>query len=285
MDSTASPADLNEVRHISSDEENVPKLPSKIRKRLIVESDDDEAVNSENGKDIEEDLEAGSDVDDEDLSAEDADDSGEDGSGEDAEMEDDDEDEESDVSSCSSVLSLDSEFSWNEFDYVDDDINNSFIQDEEENLRERYNAAMKLLLSEQAEEGFDSLTILYEDPLIQKQFSTSLSNFDWEMAKSKYIKNCEPKLRVIAFGVTRALAKFAKDPILFYLQALSLRPTDKTLWYEFGCSSARLHNWKTAELAFKQCLNDADSKVKLAIVYFYSKDYHSKSTILPESVS
>uniref|UniRef100_A0A914ZAQ5 Uncharacterized protein n=1 Tax=Panagrolaimus superbus TaxID=310955 RepID=A0A914ZAQ5_9BILA len=133
-----------------------------------------------------------------------------------------------------------------------------------------------MLLSEQAEEGFDSLSMLYEEPLIQKQLITDFTKFDWEKAKTQFVKSCEPKMRMLTFGITRALARFANDPTLFYLQALSLRPTDKPLWYEFGCATARLQNFKTSEMAFKQCLSPySDAGIKLAIVYFYSKDYHS----------
>ena len=136
---------------------------------------------------------------------------------------------------------------------------------------------MRLLLSEQAEEGFDSLSILYNEFLVQKQLTSDFISFDWDKAKTLFVKNCEPKMKMLTFGITRALARFAKNPTLFYFQALSLRPTDKALWYEFGCSSARLHNWKTAEMAFKQCLSHrSDAGLKLALVYFYSNQYHSE---------
>uniref|UniRef100_A0AC34GDT9 Uncharacterized protein n=1 Tax=Panagrolaimus sp. ES5 TaxID=591445 RepID=A0AC34GDT9_9BILA len=134
--------------------------------------------------------------------------------------------------------------------------------------------------SEQAEEGFDSLSILYEEPLTRKHLTSNYTSFDWEKAKTQFVKSCKPKMRMLTFGITRALARFAKDPTIF--QALSVRSTDKPLCSEFE-KDGRRQNFKTSEMAFKQCLSPySDAGIKLAFANFYSKDYHKCLPLLGE---
>uniref|UniRef100_A0A7E4VPV1 TPR_REGION domain-containing protein n=1 Tax=Panagrellus redivivus TaxID=6233 RepID=A0A7E4VPV1_PANRE len=279
---------------VSSDEEDRQALSRRKRKRKkITDDEEDIDITAETNGDASpsKSNNVTTDSGSEDLSSEDSDaESGED--------EDDDEsasssgdvstvtDSDSDDSSEGSTGSEDEVMSWDEFNYLGEgNSNDSFVSPEveEEHLKERFSEAMRLLFNENSnQQGFDSLTALLEEPLIASQRVPDLSTFDWSKAKAEYIRSCEPKLKMIAFGINRALARFAEPCIGFYLQALALRPVDKALWYEFGCAAAKAKEWKTAEMAFLECQADPNAVMKLAIVYFYAKEYHKCLPLLKQ---
>lgn len=252
-----------DIESMLKDDDDEVVIPKKRRKRMLVDSDE------ENDSTAAEVVLSSSESEGENESE--VDDEAEDGSsGSSVEVE---EDEEEDSESDEESTSEDSELDWTDLFVMDGGIG-STPEAEEQRIREKLNTAIKSLLSDRAQVGFEMLCSLSQESLIQQQRVKDIESIDWDQAKKSYNRACEPRMRTLAFYIFRALARVCTTPVGFYLQALAIRPTHKPLWYEFGCVAASVRNWKWAELAFKECIQDPDAVAKLTIIYFYSKQFH-----------
>ncbi|KAE9555056.1 hypothetical protein FO519_001717 [Halicephalobus sp. NKZ332] len=227
---------------VDSDEENEPTAAE-----IIISSSDSESSGSSDGE------------------AEDAEDESE-GSGESESEYDSDSDE------TSSEVSENTPLVW-EAVFMDGDLGTT-SEAEEGRLQERFDSATKLIGSSRVQEGFELLCSILKEPLIQKQRVPDIGSIDWTALKTTFNPHLESKMRTLAFSVYREIARITTKPIGFYIQALTIRPIDRRLWYEFGCAAAKQKNWRWAEMAFKECQQDPDAVLKLILVYFYSEQYH-----------
>uniref|UniRef100_A0A914CDR2 Uncharacterized protein n=1 Tax=Acrobeloides nanus TaxID=290746 RepID=A0A914CDR2_9BILA len=182
---------------------------------------------------------------------------------------------ESEASETESTSSLESrivENDWSDFE-ISEPITAS-IESQESSIAENYDLAMKAFANGHLDDAFRRFLELSKNPVLVQQQVADFRNFDWAKAKKDYRPANLTILKQYFFAVHRNLAKFMRDPTLNYLHALTVKPDDKSLWFEFGVESVNRLNLNAAEFAFEEYGNGPKCWELLLRACFATKKFH-----------
>ncbi|KAL3077007.1 hypothetical protein niasHT_035841 [Heterodera trifolii] len=177
-------------------------------------------------------------------------------------------------------------------DYVDDDW--SSIEDgdnprtsreaQEAEIEDKYRSALNFLQEGNIERAVSIFSALLVHPVMSKYHIADWSTFDWQKAKTAgdgtSSQRIVPNMAKLYFNINLAMSGLAKDPFQFYVQALSIRPDFKDLWFNCGQCAIRRRDWRSAAFCMTQCEDEFRALEALLLIHYFNNDYLRCTNVL-----
>ncbi|KAI3413746.1 hypothetical protein GPALN_011227 [Globodera pallida] len=173
-------------------------------------------------------------------------------------------------------------------DYVDDDW--SSIEDgenprasreaQEAEIEDKYRSALNFLEEGNAERAVSIFSTLLLHPIMTKYHIPDWSAYDWKRAIADTPQKIVPNMAKLFFNINLAMIGLVEDPFQFYVQALSIRPDFKDLWFNCGQFAISRRDWRSAEFCMTQCEDEFRALEALSLIRYLSNDYFKCTAVL-----
>uniref|UniRef100_A0A915MML5 Uncharacterized protein n=1 Tax=Meloidogyne javanica TaxID=6303 RepID=A0A915MML5_MELJA len=175
-----------------------------------------------------------------------------------------DEDEMSDLSCSSNKASNYVENEWSDLE----ENNQRSRESEEAELKERFKEAFSQLSKGEYEKTAQICTSILIHPIMQNFYISDWEAFDWiENKRKKEIGSIiHSDMAKIYFNINLALFGILDNSLDFYIQALSIHPELKDLWFLAGITASKQKDWRSARFCFGHC--DDDIRKLEALILF-----------------
>uniref|UniRef100_A0A914H4U5 Uncharacterized protein n=1 Tax=Globodera rostochiensis TaxID=31243 RepID=A0A914H4U5_GLORO len=173
-------------------------------------------------------------------------------------------------------------------DYVDDDW--SSIEDgenprasreaQEAEIEDKYRSALNFLEEGNAERAVSIFSTLLLHPIMTKYHIPDWSAYDWKRAIADTPQKIVPNMAKLFFNINLAMIGLVEDPLQFYVQALSIRPDFKDLWFNCGQFAISRRDWRSAEFCMTQCEDEFRALEALSLIRYLNNDYFKCTAVL-----
>ncbi|KAL7077674.1 hypothetical protein ACQ4LE_003506, partial [Meloidogyne hapla] len=182
-----------------------------------------------------------------------------------------DEDEMSDLSFSSNNSSNFVENEWSDLE----ENNQRSRESEEAELKEKFKEAFSHLSKGEYEKTALKCCSILIHPIMQNFYVSDWGAFDWTEngRKKEFGSIIHSDMAKIFFNINLALIGILDNSLDFYIQALSIHPELKDLWFLAGITASKQKDWRSARFCFGHCEDEIRKLEALILVNFCEQNF------------
>ncbi|TKR92517.1 hypothetical protein L596_007155 [Steinernema carpocapsae] len=150
---------------------------------------------------------------------------------------------------------------------------------EEEGLREEYNEVVQNSYPD--DQAFRKFLKLLANPILTKFRMEDLEQYDWKEAVERSAHVMVSKNGQLYYHINKNIGNICARHSLpeyalpYYLQALSINPNDREVWWEVALVATKNAQWNFAEFAVSMSPKHIRTRKLLAVIHFCSFQYEN----------